>query len=276
MSGTGSGSGNAVIHVSAPAAAVPPDPNTRQFGPLTADDAFNLNVSARLRGAVDLSVDDIPTPPTVETVAAAAFAVGYNETAAAWERLRAFELTEGSGFPAYQLTTAGLPYLFDELAGGGLGDFFIARGRQGVQFIRDPGPRATTPQQFAIDQVGGATPFRRLLGTGDLVLDVFEAINNNVALGDFGFWQVWDLADPALVPTVLGTGVLPVKVILGAPRSTSTFPSPQVWPPGGYQLRTGLVIAVSSSPLIWVAPAAGLLASEAITNVAFHTPELPF
>jgi hypothetical protein len=277
--GNGSGSGNVILHGSAPAAAVPPDPNTRQFGPVALDDQFRIAVGdVTLRGTVDLSVDDIPTPPTIDTIAAASFSLGWNETAGDWERLRAFEFTEAAGiFPAYNLGCASFPYLFDELANAGLGDIFLARGRQGVTFVRNPGPRGETMTQLAIDQVtGGATPFRRLMGAGKFLADVFEAINNNVGLADFGFWQLWDLATVAAVPTVLTPATLPVKVIYGAPRSTSTQPSPQVWPQGGYQMENGIVIAVSSTPLFWTAPAATLLAVEAITNIAFHTPELPY
>jgi len=221
---------------------------------------------------VDLTTDAIAAPASASSLAG--YSLAFNETDAEYKRLRALELTEGAGFPAYNLTTAGLPYLLDELQPP-TGDFFIARGRLGVQFVRDPGPRGITPSQFAIDQVaGGATPFRRALAAAAVICDVFEALNNSTASADFAWWQLWDLPTEADVPTA-ASAVLPVKVLPGAPRAAGEFPLPQVWPPGGYQLRRGLVISCSSTPLWWTAPPAGLAATEAITNVAFHLPELP-
>lgn len=228
--------------------------------------------SVTIEPIVDDTTDTIAAAAAVSSIAS--YLLAFNELAGQNVRARALELTEGVGFPAFSITGAQLPYLFDEVASGGLGNFFISRGRLGVQMVRDPGPRGTTPLQFAIDQVGGATPFRRLLATGKKICALFEPVNNTTAAADFSFWQLWDLATVASVPTVLGTGVLPVKVVPGNPRNIAQ--APQLWPAGGYQLSTGMVIAVSSAPLIWVAPPAGLLTSEAITNVLFYDPELPF
>jgi len=248
MSGGGSGSGNAVVMVSAPAGAVPPDPNDRVFGPLCVNSDFELAVSARIAGDVDLSTDGIPTPPTDETIAAASFLVGLDETSGEWQRGRMRELIEGAGWPTWSLAAQALPFVYDDVQD----DFYIARGRVGVQDVR-LARMWGTPTQLATSFADlAAGEFRRLVAVAPaagLLVDLLTFSSTSSTR----WFQLWDLASTAAVPTSRTVGARPiVQVAIGVGQASAI-----AIPSGGLPITNGIVIVASTVPDYYSAPAAG-------------------
>jgi hypothetical protein len=205
----------------------------------TADWALEVSVRA-IAGDINLSADGIASP--TDAIATAAFGLAFNETLGQWTRDRAFELTEAAGFPAYQLSTAALPYLLDPLANGGSGDFYISRGALGVAAVRTASPRHQLRQAALI--ADGAMAFRNKLEPGDFIssapiqIGMFMPSSGQDMMGAGPAWfQIWDLDDAADVPTMGGVALPKVSVFVRHDGSACwAVPMPE----GGIVCTTGI------------------------------------
>lgn len=215
---------------------------------LTTDLSGHLRVSGGGGGgavtidpAVDLRTDAIVVPDDASSIAA--YGLSYNEKDGIYVRDYSMELDEGSGFADYNRTTAALPYLWDDVNN----DYFWARGRVGVQLVREQGPftaptyLATSCRDLAVGE------FRRQVVVGAYEFDLVTFSSSSSTR-----WaQVWDVDATSDVPGTPGVSrpILQVAVGVGVQMAPPL--------PAHFAVTLGICVVFSTVPDYYSAPAAG-------------------
>jgi len=191
--------------------------------------------------SVDLRTEPITVPDDASSIAG--YTLAYNQKDSFYVRGRALELEEGVSFPPYNLSTAALPYLYDEING----DFFWGRGRVGVALERAMGPFTTPTYRATSCRDLAAGEFRRQLAVGAYEVDLITFSSTSSTR-----WaQIWDVTATGDVPTTAVAARPALQCAVGVGVLVAPSLPPQ------YTFSSGICIVFSTVPDFYSAPAAG-------------------